>query len=391
MSQNKDAVTKGKRGRKSKKELMEALNMTNSNNNTNNDKKLVSSDANPLVLNIVESSDKPEQVFDTIFENSNSSKDNNVTVIKKRGRKPKGGKIIQQTEQTEFFTDEKPNVILHLKCFLKDLQSNNHGSSIESFNFSKKDYGFELYNNLNVNVITYNDNKNKSTTIYSNLLNNNNNNILCTNNYNDNDDEDDNIIKDHTKELWMKLKQLEHNLHINNLNNKKSCCFWDTCEYDTPTIYSPKYCLNGVIYVEGCYCSPQCAAASIINNPNLDSSSKFERLHLLNFLYGKIFDYKKNIVPAPNPYYMLDKYLGNLSINQYRSLLGNERLFLIVDKPLTRILPELHEYNDEFILNNKIIPSSNYQLKSRLQKHKPDKSSILNEKFGITNSSILIE
>ena len=43
------------------------------------------------------------------------------------------------------------------------------------------------------------------------------------------------------------------------------------------------------------------------------------------------------------------EYLGNLTIQEYRSLLGNERLFLVVDKPLTRILPELHEYNDEFI------------------------------------------
>ena len=41
-------------------------------------------------------------------------------------------------------------------------------------------------------------------------------------------------------------------------------------------------------------------------------------------------------------------------------------MFLIVDKPLTRVLPELHEDNDEFIINNKIIPtSSNYNLKKK--------------------------
>ena len=32
----------------------------------------------------------------------------------------------------------------------------------------------------------------------------------------------------------------------------------------------------------------------------------------------------------------------------------SERLFLIVDKPLTRIMPELHEDNDDFIINNKV-------------------------------------
>jgi hypothetical protein len=84
---------------------------------------------------------------------------------------------------------------------------------------------------------------------------------------------------------------------------------------------------------------------------------------------------------------MLEKFYGNLSIQEYRSLLRNERLFLIVDKPLTRILPELHEDNDEFILNSKIIPSNNYQLKSRMQKKKPNKGSIMNEKFGMPNQS----
>ena len=63
---------------------------------------------------------------------------------------------------------------------------------------------------------------------------------------------------------------------------------------------------------------------------------------------------------------MLNKYYGNLNIQEYRSLLRNERLFFIVDKPLTRILPELHEDNDEFVINNKIIPSnSNYQIKKK--------------------------
>ena len=90
---------------------------------------------------------------------------------------------------------------------------------------------------------------------------------------------------------------------------------------------------------------------------SIDSSTKFERYHLLNHIYAKIYNYTKNIKPAPNPYYMLDKYYGNLSIQEYRALLSNERLFLIVDKPLTRVMPELHQDNEDHIINNKIIPS----------------------------------
>jgi hypothetical protein len=51
-----------------------------------------------------------------------------------------------------------------------------------------------------------------------------------------------------------------------------------------------------------------------------------------------------------------------------------------VDKPLTRILPEFHEDNDEFIIHNKIIPSNNYNLK-KIQKK--TKNNIVNEKFGM--------
>ena len=116
---------------------------------------------------------------------------------------------------------------------------------------------------------------------------------------------------------------------------------------------------------------------------NIDSSTKFERYHLLNHIYSKIYDYKKNIKPAPNPYYMLEKYYGNLSIQEYRALLSNERLFLIVDKPLTRIMPELHQDNEEHIMNNKIIPSNNYNVKKKLARKVQTKNNIVSEKFGM--------
>ena len=296
--------------------------------------------------------------------------------IKKRGRKPKGGKIIQQISAISSQKEDKPNVILHLKCSMKDLlnNSNNGNYLVESYNLSKNDLSYDVITNENINNINYYNNNDKSSSSIQNL---------------ENDfDEEDGYCKDSNKEIWKKLKQLEHNLHINNVVNKRSACFWDTCEFDNPPIYIPKYFINGTYHVYGCFCSPECAVAYLMNE-NIDSSIKFERYHLHNHIYTKIYDYKKNIKPAPNPYYMLEKFYGNLSIQEYRSLLRNERLFLIVDKPLTRILPELHEDNDDFILNNKIIPSNNYNIKTRLQRKKQNKSTILNEKFGIANQAIL--
>jgi hypothetical protein len=43
-------------------------------------------------------------------------------------------------------------------------------------------------------------------------------------------------------------------------------------------------------------------------------------------------------------------------------------------------MPELHEDNDDFIINNKVIPSNTYQFKKNILK--TNKTTILNEKFG---------
>ena len=267
--------------------------------------------------------------------------------------------------------ETKPNVILHLKCSLKDLQANSLLSSeIQSYNFNNN-------NNLAYDVIESQNivpNQNLNTDIISVTK--------CDDNLYDDDEKPENTSND-IREVWKKLKQLEHNLHINNICDKKSACFWCTYEFDNPPVYIPKHYIKDSYHVYGCFCSPECATAYLMEE-NIDSSSKFERYHLINHIYSKIYDYKKNIKPAPNPFYMLEKYYGNLSIQEYRALLKNERLFLIVDKPLTRILPELHEDNDDFIINNKIIPSNTYQIKKKLQ-NKQTKNNILTERFGLSH------
>ena len=312
---------------------------------------------------------------------------------KKRGRKPKGGKIIQQVVPINNNKESKPNVILHLKCSIKDLQSNTSlSTNIESFNFSSKnDLNYEIINsNQNNNI---NNNVNQSNNYSSNYsCTNLNNNDNYSNNLNINDDTDlDMYDEDYysknkendIRDVWKKLKVLQHNLHINNISNKKSACFWCTYDFDNPPIYIPKHFIKDSYHVYGCFCTPECATAHLMEE-NIDSSSKFERYHLINNIYSKIYDYKKNIKPAPNPFYLLDKYYGNLSIQEYRSLLRNERLFLVVDKPLTRILPELHEDNDDFIINNKIIPGNTLLIKKKLQKKQQlTKNNILSEKFGL--------
>ena len=319
----------------------------------------------------------------TIVEINDKDDDDNSEIVveekpvaKKRGRKPKGGKIIQQVAPLDNNEETKPNVILHLKCCLNDLKTDTlTSSSVESYNFDTGDLSYEIIMNENNNKLQLAENAANINNIISN--------DKC---YNEDDYEETVEKETDNREIWKKLKQLEHNLHINNISDKKSACFWCTFEFDNPQIYIPKHFIKNSYHVYGCFCSPECATAYLMEE-NIDSSTKFERYHLINHIYSKIYNFKKNIKPAANPYYMLEKYYGNLTIQEYRSLLRNERLFLIVDKPLTRILPELHEDNDDFIINNKIIPSNAYQVKKKQHNKKQPNVSIFNDKFGSSLSS----
>jgi len=307
---------------------------------------------------------KNKLIDNIILEIKEPDKNEDISVApcKKRGRKPKGGKIIQQQFVSLNDNDTTSNVILHLKCSLKDLQLNSLNNGVESYNYSatNMDLSYEVIENNEIEY-TYEEDTNAFTS------NNDSSSI---------------------KEVWKKLKQLEHNLHINNICDKKSACFWCTHDFENPPIYIPKHNIKETYHVYGCFCSPECAVAFLMNE-NIDSSTKFERYYLINHIYLKIYDYTKNIKPAPNPYYMLDKYHGNLSIQEFRSLFRNERLFFVVDKPLTRILPELHEDNDDFIINNKIIPSNTYQIKRKIQNRNQSKHTIVNQQFGISQNSII--
>uniref|UniRef100_A0A6C0HB52 MYM-type domain-containing protein n=1 Tax=viral metagenome TaxID=1070528 RepID=A0A6C0HB52_9ZZZZ len=348
---------KGKRGRRSKKEIEMAKALENKISNPT-----LNHGENQIVL--PESKTEEEMV---------------KPLPKKRGRKPKGGKIVQQIVALPPKKQEKPNIILHLKCSVKDLDENSEfnmkNNSIESFNFenSKKDFLYEVIDN---NQERYQTTTPPSLTYNSNDLTNNLFATQCQKKIQDNEEE--------TKEIWRKLKNLEYNLHTNNISDKKSACFWCSYDFDNPPIYIPKYVMKDTYHVYGCFCTPECATAHLMNE-SIDTSTKFERYYLLNHIYSKIYNYTKNIKPAPDPHHMLEKYYGSLTIQEYRSILKTDRLFLIVDKPLTRILPEFHEDNDEFIINNKIIPSNNYQAKNKLAtiKKNQTKNSILSEKFGL--------
>jgi hypothetical protein len=329
-------------------------------------------------------------INDVISGDNESSVDiSKVVVHKKRGRKPKGGIIIEQNK-IEIQTEIKPNIILHLNCKLNDIITGelNYDPTVYNIKeFDNMNIKYDYIENKNDNTINNDDNinsinntnnnanNNTNNSNISNNANNSNNNINLSNNNSNNNanisnlsnnnshdtmffNNEENMLNNNEKNLYnkalsKKLEDLSKQLKTNNIN-KKSACFWCTYNFDNQTILIPKYEIKNTYFCYGNFCSPECACSYLMNE-NIESSQKFERYYLLNNIYGKIYNYEKNIKLAPSPYYTLEKFYGNLNIQEYRKLLKHERLLLVVDKPLSKLTPELYDENEDYILNNKSI------------------------------------
>lgn len=190
------------------------------------------------------------------------------------------------------------------------------------------------------------------------------------------------------KNIQDKLKKLKLTLFKNMLGKKRSACFWCTCDFDTEECHIPKYFMEDQIYGYGSFCRPECAAAFLMKE-DIDDSMKFERYHLLNHIYGGIFGYEKSVKPAPNPYYTLDKYYGNMTVQEYRALLASNHKLIVLEKPLTRMLPELHE--DGLVSTGASSKGAlgsttgTYKVKRPGDKQgQPSKVSMLREHFGLS-------
>jgi hypothetical protein len=344
-------------------------------------------------------------------------------INKKRGRKPKAG-LISNTSSNLSDITEVPNIILHLKCHMSDLKTND---SISNYGYTPAIEEVESYNISNTSIHSSDiGNLNKEEDDEPCEYNNNdddNNYQNHSDNRGDNGDKrgdnfklystmgnccaapatnattspatnasaasagavvapatnsaaaastsmmirNINIIQErNSKEIMKKINRLKYSFHngepLQSKINHKSACFWDTCDFDTQMYYIPVMIVNDIFQVYGCFCSAECAVAFLLKEP-IDTSTKFERLHLIQLLYGN--PNGRGIKPAPNPYYLLDKYYGNLTIQEYRQLLKGPQLIHIVNKPLTHILPELYEDNNDFLVNSKVIPTNNLKLKKR--------------------------
>jgi hypothetical protein len=297
--------------------------------------------------------------------------------IVKKGRKPKGGKLtLMPSDKVEKY-NQITNIILHLKCNMFDLDTYN------------SDFNKFIKNPLQYDPTIPNDFKSYSANNAFMTYDCKSEEVRNEDVHTDNDLSTSTVSKSECECISEKLKQIKINLYKNCVSNTKSDCFWCTYSFDNTPCYIPKYEIDGTIFGYGSFCRPECAAAFLMKE-NVDDSTKFERYHLLNNIYAKVYNYKKNIKPAPNPHYLLNKYYGDLTIDEYRSLLNSEHFLQIIEKPMTRILPEMHDDNEDNIehfygtenTNNKNMGM--YKVKRKTEKPQgPSKNLILREHFGL--------
>jgi len=280
-------------------------------------------------------------------------------ITKAPAKKLRSKKLIQVHSEPAEPIEIVPNVILHLRCSLKDLD--DHHENINKILTNPLSYDpsippeimtvdplsrtqFGLYQPDTPTLLSGKE----GTAAYTGVCS------RCSSQINEPSQEalQGNGRKERVSEsddLQAKIRSLKVLFYKGQVDmSRRSACFWCTYDFDTAPCYIPRQELRPTtgsesLLVYGHFCSAECSVAYLFKE-NIDDHTKFERFHLINKWYGGA---KGSVRPAPNPYYILDRYMGTLSIQEFRQMTsGNSPGLIVLDKPMTRVLPEIHTDND---------------------------------------------
>jgi len=252
---------------------------------------------------------------------------------KKRGRKPKGGKILSLDKKFDNVNNSINSVILHLKCSSESIKTHNF---LSDFEYNPKIENIEAFSNTNTTFSEIEFKTPETNTVFKTNSNSQ---------HEKKNTSTENIIA-------TKIKRINQQC-----SNKKSNCFWCTHPFNNPVVYIPKYIIDNTYDGYGNFCSPPCAVAFLFEE-KINTSAKWERYSMLCSLYKEIYKCKNNINPAPNPHYTLSKFLGSLSIEEYRELNKLNNVYTILNKPVTRILPEICESTNNIDIHTRFYKSN---------------------------------
>ena len=105
-------------------------------------------------------------------------------------------------------------------------------------------------------------------------------------------------------------------------------CFWCTYEFEHTPFIIPRFEENGIWYVYGNFCCPECSMAHLLEEKE-DLHTRWERIALLHRLYNTT---NTRIYPAPQRA-ILKRFGGNLSIEDYRNVISKKQTRIDINYP----------------------------------------------------------
>jgi len=278
-----------------------------------------------------------------------SDNQDNLPMLKKRGRKPKNKIIENKTIDLEINSEEEP-IIVHLPISLEDVVNESLQQPVENKIFIKSEKDL-----IKVNKHVENEEV---------LLKQINQKLI------------------ETEKIFMLGKSV-NKVNVYNIKFKPtSKCLWCKHSFDTPAIELPEDYFNETFYCIGNFCSWNCAKSY---NIDINDSSTWKRESLLNLMFYKTYGDFKEIIPAPS-WLMLEDYGGLLKIEDFRKLfVYNNKDYLVLHPPLITRQLQIEEsykksnntnmtankleniYDGELVLKrNKPIESTNFNLEKTM-------------------------
>jgi len=253
----------------------------------------------------------------------------NQTEKKKRGRPKKTHQMLNSIPKQKIQSNdeedlEEEEIILHLPISKSEiLQLNSNEYSINDI----------VENNTSSTSNTVDSIENKDTNINNNYVKQLG---LIIKKLKEENDELKKYLTDITPMYFTEVKFYPIDLKLFDINQNKLiptktniCCWWCTYKFDNLPTYLPEKYSDGNFYVNGCFCSFNCAGA--YNLSQIDDKI-WERYSLLKLLYYMINKDKINSINDINinisgPKELLEKYGGTKTIEEYRKdskILGRE-------------------------------------------------------------------
>lgn len=156
----------------------------------------------------------------------------------------------------------------------------------------------------------------------------------------------DSILKDdgyiQKKLLTLQIEFIDGNKYKELPHSTSIACRYCCHTFENTPVGVPVRYLNNIFYLDGIYCSFNCAASSIFEKTTPD---QWEKYNLLNLMYKKVSGNDKIVkIPLAPVKESLEIFGGPLSIKEFRkNSFKNERQYNLVAPPMISLVPKLEE------------------------------------------------